>query len=410
MSIPRGERKCEQVPSWGVLQRNELIDSYREWQARCHDATDQVYLLNVALARANTSRDYFSTKLQSVLREGSLPEIAELFRRASDVGTFQERPILYKLLTDVVSNLLSVHRNGGLGNGKRYHPSTIKLFEVLQNFGGSATHNFISKNLLGPALNTTRSNFRKHGFVYSIGVNESTFLYMSKVLKSCKDKLGISGPIQFECAEDETKCIELATWNRRLDTIDGFCGFKISSDHQSHQCMFDMKPSASTWDSIKDAFETLQVGTMCRVLVANPLVAGLPRLVYCLFSTCNQFDHKVVNKQWELIQKYHKKYIEEVVGPLRGHASDGDSKRRKLMLESISKGTYGLKVDGFLMCAEVVDGAPMIMMQDPLHVGKKLRNPLLSASRVVFWGKYVASKNHLLLIIQEFSKEEHGLL
>lgn len=52
-------------------------------------------------------------------------------------------------------------------------------------------------------------------------MNESTFLYMSKVLKSCKDKLGISGPIPFECAEDETKCIELATWNRRLDTIDG---------------------------------------------------------------------------------------------------------------------------------------------------------------------------------------------
>ena len=80
------------------------------------------------------------------------------------------------------------------------------------------------------------------------------------------------------------------------------------------------------------------------------------------------------------------------------------------MLESISWGTYGLKIDGFLMCAEIVDEAPLIMMQDPLHVGKKLRNPLLSATRVVFWGKYVASKNHLLLVIQKFNKDERGLL
>ncbi len=42
------------------------------------------------------------------------------------------------------------------------------------------------------------------------------------------------------------------------------------------------------------------------------------------------------------------------------------------MLDNISKGTYGLKVQGFLMCIEMVDNAPIIMMQDPLYVGKKL--------------------------------------
>jgi hypothetical protein len=60
---------------------------------------------------------------------------------------------------DIISNILSIHRNGGKGNGKRYHASTIKLFEVLHNFGGSLMHNFINKNLVGLALNTTRSNF-----------------------------------------------------------------------------------------------------------------------------------------------------------------------------------------------------------------------------------------------------------
>jgi hypothetical protein len=43
-------------------------------------------------------------------------------------------------------------------------------------------------------------------------------------------------------------------------------------------------------------------------------------------------------------------------------------------------------------------------------VEKKLQNLLLSATRVVFWEKYIASKNHLLLVVQKFSKDEYGLL
>jgi hypothetical protein len=42
------------------------------------------------------------------------------------------------------------------------------------------------------------------------------------------------------------------------------------------------------------------------------------------------------------------------------------------MLDNISKGTYGLKVQGFLMCAKVVDNTPIIMIENPLHVSKKL--------------------------------------
>jgi hypothetical protein len=41
-------------------------------------------------------------------------------------------------------------------------------------------------------------------------------------------------PMPFACAKNETKCIELATWNRRLDKIDGFCEFKISAKHPIH--------------------------------------------------------------------------------------------------------------------------------------------------------------------------------
>ncbi len=106
-------------------------------------------------------------------------------------------------------------------------------------------HNFMNKNLVRLALNTTRFNFCKDNFVYSIGINEFTFRYMCLILKKCKEKLGLLMPIPFECGEDDTKCIELATWNRRLDTIDGFCGFQISLQHPIHQCKFDINPSST---------------------------------------------------------------------------------------------------------------------------------------------------------------------
>jgi len=41
------------------------------------------------------------------------------------------------------------------------------------------------------------------------------------------------------------------------------------------------------------------------------------------------------------------------------------------------------------MCVEMVNIALAIMMQDLLHVGKKLDNLLLSTIKVVFWGKYM---------------------
>jgi len=61
-------------------------------------------------------------------------------------------------------------------------------------------------------------------------------------------------PIPFECGKDEMKCIELATWNRRLDTIDGFCGFQISVQHATHQCKFDISSSSTTWTSRTKCF------------------------------------------------------------------------------------------------------------------------------------------------------------
>jgi hypothetical protein len=70
-----------------------------------------------------------------------------------------------------------------------------------------------------------------------------------------------------------------------------------------------------------------------------------------------------------LYKSFTKKYLEKGVGLLQGHALDGNNRRQKLILNNICKGTYNLRIQGFLMCVEMVNIALAIMMQDQLHVG-----------------------------------------
>ncbi len=169
--MPKGKWKCEQGCRWDMLHKSELIEFCKEWKSRCHATNDQVFLLNFTLTRVIKSRNYFSIKLQSDLNEWSIPEIIEFFRRTYNVGAFEKHLVLLNSLMDIVSNIMSIHKNGGKGNGKQYHASIIKLFEVLLKFESSSTHNFISKKLVWPALNTTRFNLCKKRFCIFLWVS-----------------------------------------------------------------------------------------------------------------------------------------------------------------------------------------------------------------------------------------------
>jgi hypothetical protein len=105
--------------------------------------------LTKSLTKVLNSKDYLTMKLQSVLAKGSLPEIVEYFKQAIDAGAFEKQPALFLFLCDIAQNSLSVAKHNGDGRGKRFQPSTIALFEVLQNFGGPrcgilATNGFVA--------------------------------------------------------------------------------------------------------------------------------------------------------------------------------------------------------------------------------------------------------------------------
>lgn len=117
-----------------------------------------------------------------------------------------------------------------------------------------------------------------------------------------------------------------------------------------------------------------------------------------------KFNAQHVLAQWQKAGAGFDRFLADV-GVLVGHGSDGDSKRRKLMLESIGRGTEGLDCPSFTMKAE----KNSLSDQDAIHGGKKARNSLLSPSKNVYWGKHLATKNHLVLVRNHFDKDTHGL-
>lgn len=124
--------------------------------------------MNISLVtRALKSKVTLSDRLAETCRSGTLPEVAEVFKRACDAGAFDGRTPLYNFLLDLAKNLTSVAKHDGDGRGKRYHKSTKLMFGTLARFGGPLAHNFVSLNLLGPDLNTSLALYRSNAFHYS---------------------------------------------------------------------------------------------------------------------------------------------------------------------------------------------------------------------------------------------------
>ena len=81
-----------------------------------------------------------------------------------------------------------------------------------------------------------------------------------------------------------------------------------------------------------DSFRKDKIGGFARVIVVNPLHDKLPHLVLAACCTCRCFDSGWIRKQWNQIDNLWNKHCYATVGPILGHASNGDSRRCQLML------------------------------------------------------------------------------
>jgi hypothetical protein len=59
----RGTRVCQKGTKLENLQREELLETAREWQRRCQNVTGQAYFLNIALMRLSKTKVQLSDRL-----------------------------------------------------------------------------------------------------------------------------------------------------------------------------------------------------------------------------------------------------------------------------------------------------------------------------------------------------------
>lgn len=177
------------------------------------------------------------------------------------------------------------------------------------------------------------------------------------------------------------------------------------------------------FNNIADAFDNYVVAHQARCFIVNALVASFPRLCIVATGTCNKFDATWVREQWNQVASLWTVNCLELVGPLLGHASDGDSRRRKLMLEDYSgRGIPGtrqnLEWEGWQLTHSLttVGAEPGALVhayglhdQDFIHNGKKLVNPLDSTSRILKLGTWVANLSHIIHCYHLYNNNDHGL-
>ena len=283
--------------------------------------------LRIDVARLRMRRLKVRDKVAEHARRGDIPGLTASLHKAYDKGNLATSSNTLKFMKTIADNMRKESK------GHRQDHFTEKFYEVLRIWGGKRLSNFVANNLLGPSESaqkrTRRKNLHKHR---QEGLNSSAFSRLANIYRDLKQKHGIIGPVLSEAAEDETVITKHIYWDQATDELWGFCG----PNESDHVCSSDYTVKVGTgedgYHNIEEAFANNKIASYARVIMINPLHKDLPALVALLMPTCNTFNHEWVDDQWKELEKLYDKHLLPVLGPLVGHASDGDARRRKCMI------------------------------------------------------------------------------
>ena len=322
---------------------------------------------------------------------------------AHRTNAFGGKPALWDFLRDVATNLNRVRQGHRFSKNSKYFAQAMKIY------GGRRMCDLFALNFGGPSYDSIKRT-NKMGVQFIAGEHASLFAAVANIYREAKSAHGVQGQVPIILAEDETKVKTRISWEARSDGLVGFCGSK-----EDHICVSSFKPvvgnGESGYDAIVDSFRSNKKGSFARV---NPLHDKLPRLVLVVSCTCNCFDAEWVRNQWNCIDALWQESCGEAVGPVVGHASDGDSRRRQLMIKDYTSKVglrYEIPWEGWSLSCEWLEENKVrgLHDQDFIHNGKKLINLLDSCVKNLQLGADVCFLDHLGQVYQKFAIDQHGL-
>ena len=419
MRIRRGQKtddstsfpRCKSTPNKNLTETEKDV-KLKVYKAR--NKRQRILLVRLAqkLALVQSRKKKLSEKIAEYTNRGDTSACIENIKRAHEQGCLSGSSKTLKFLKDITANMTK-H-----GRGKRYGKFTKQLYDVLRIMGGPRSSCLIAQNLFGPSRKTQNRSRSKHCFKYKPSLSiDSQMQQVASIYRDIMSSKNITGPILVETAEDETVIISQVMWDSSSDECWGWCGRSGAGHECDHIFTYIVGDGPDAYERLQEAFRENKIAGLARVVMLNPLHKELPALVILLQATCNTFTHVMVREQWQEIARSYNQYLFDILGPLIGHASDGDSRRRKLHLQDAlaqDGDRYRIDTDNFMMSGKltVVNGQKTLSDlsdQDFVHCGKKLINHLKHPSRVLSIGGNVAHMHHLQLVLDRFGRLEHGL-
>ena len=386
-----GERNLSCVRN-EYLTSEEIVEKVTQQRAKLDSLESKLFFETSRNLRLKMRQRNLKEKLEEYAKRGSMKAICHNLEKASEQGLFNDKTVLRDFLTTISKNL-HVKKQG-----KRYKASTKLFFEVVLIWGGPRLATFVASNLFGPEIHSlyrwrNRDRTTLEGGINRADMSNIAVIYRESIAKQFKNKASL---VPVLAAEDETAVISKVTYSQEKDELLGFCGIKGAN----HQCLdqFTVRvgDGEEGYNTIFSAFRNNVIGNYARAIILNPLLPNLPRLPILIMPTCNRFDTEFVHRQWQDIERLFEGELEATLGPLIGHSSDGDSRRRKIMLQ-LMRSREGLRFQpipqdlGFVLsCRKEIKGESYVIRdlgdQDYIHNHKKLLNPLDHSSRVLMMG------------------------
>ena len=341
--------------------------------------------------------------------------------KAHAMGLFEQNgnQVLRSFLSHVAQNL-DVKSPNGLRHGD--FKLSMMLYEVILIKGGRWLAEFVARNLAGPRKVDTITRMWRNECRYSLGL-DGTKRVIQDITRIYERGMKLHditpGSVPFLLSEDETCCLSKVHWDQSTDELWNFCGTKCSCDGKCtcdspHVCKdsvaFKVGDGQTGYTNVATAFKTQKIGSYGRVVMICPLHSQLAPVPLLICATCNCFTSDYVRSQWCSLSELCSTHLRQVLGPMIGHASDGDSRRRRLQLADMTP-TSGIRFRpsncrGFALTGHV-NGAHAsdisgLHSQDPIHNGKKLINVIFSARRSLFLGSHLISISHLNQILETY--------
>ena len=391
-----------------------MLTKLREQGKKIRDQESQIFFLRSSKLRQKLRIRCVKEKLEEYSKRGNMKSVCHLLSQADEKNLFKDKTVLKDYLNTIARNLHASRK------GRRYMTSTKQFYQVLLMLGGPKVANFVALNMCGPEIHTIYRWRKESAIDMKLGIHHENFKILAETYNQFLVKCGIKGPVPVLLAEDETAIINKVDYNEKLDTLEGFCGIK----GEQHQCLDEFVVQVGNgedgYNNITTAFRDLKIANYARAIIVNPLLPNVPKLTLLVMPTCNRFDHKFVYHQWQKTTNLYQEHLESALGPVIGHSSDGDQRRRKLMLQlsTCSEGDRLQPVpreEGFyLTCRKEnqEEGGYIIREladQDYVHNLKKLVNPLDHASRQIRMGPFLVHICHIEKVYVRFSHDEHGL-